>query len=114
MRTCDRHRQENGPDLLPARLGHAGSDADLAPDLLPVHLAVSVLYPGTHQHLVGQSFPGRLDPQRRLAPGHFPVARRAADRILLGTVALLFYPKWIYHVSWGDWLPIFEMPLLGY
>ena len=24
------------------------------------------------------------------------------------------YPKWIYHVSWGDWLPIFEMPLLGY
>jgi hypothetical protein len=24
------------------------------------------------------------------------------------------YPKWIYHVSWGDWLHIFEMPLLGY
>jgi hypothetical protein len=24
------------------------------------------------------------------------------------------YPKWIYHVSWGDWLHVFEMPLLGY
>jgi hypothetical protein len=24
------------------------------------------------------------------------------------------YPKWIYHVSWGDWLHFFEMPLLGY
>jgi hypothetical protein len=24
------------------------------------------------------------------------------------------YPKWIYHVAWGDWLHIFEMPLLGY
>jgi hypothetical protein len=24
------------------------------------------------------------------------------------------YPKWIYHVPWGGWLHIFEMPLLGY
>jgi len=24
------------------------------------------------------------------------------------------YPKWIYHVPWGDWLHIFEMPSLGY
>ncbi|MEO5888583.1 MAG: hypothetical protein ABIQ77_13065, partial [Anaerolineales bacterium] len=24
------------------------------------------------------------------------------------------YPKWVYHVAWGDWLHIFEMPLLGY
>jgi len=24
------------------------------------------------------------------------------------------YPKWIYDVPWGDWLHIFEMPLLGY
>lgn len=24
------------------------------------------------------------------------------------------YPKWIYQVPWGDWLHIFEMPLLGY
>jgi hypothetical protein len=24
------------------------------------------------------------------------------------------YPKWIYHVPWGSWLYIFEMPLLGY
>jgi hypothetical protein len=24
------------------------------------------------------------------------------------------YPKWIYHVSWGGWLHVFEMPLLGY
>jgi hypothetical protein len=24
------------------------------------------------------------------------------------------FPKWVYHVSWGDWLHIFEMPLLGY
>jgi hypothetical protein len=24
------------------------------------------------------------------------------------------YPKWIYHVPLGDWLHIFEMPLLGY
>jgi hypothetical protein len=24
------------------------------------------------------------------------------------------YPKWIYHVGWGNWLHIFEMPLLGY
>jgi hypothetical protein len=24
------------------------------------------------------------------------------------------YPKWVYHVSWGNWLHIFEMPLLGY
>jgi hypothetical protein len=24
------------------------------------------------------------------------------------------YPKWIYHVPWGNWLHIFEMPLLGY
>lgn len=23
-------------------------------------------------------------------------------------------PKWIYHVPWGGWLHIFEMPLLGY
>jgi hypothetical protein len=24
------------------------------------------------------------------------------------------YPKWVYHVSWGGWLHVFEMPLLGY
>jgi hypothetical protein len=24
------------------------------------------------------------------------------------------YPKWIYHVPWGNWSHIFEMPLLGY
>jgi hypothetical protein len=24
------------------------------------------------------------------------------------------YPKWVYQVAWGDWLHIFEMPLLGY
>lgn len=24
------------------------------------------------------------------------------------------FPKWIYHVSWGNWLHVFEMPLLGY
>jgi hypothetical protein len=24
------------------------------------------------------------------------------------------YPKWIYHVPWGNWLHIFEMPALGY
>jgi hypothetical protein len=23
-------------------------------------------------------------------------------------------PKWVYHVAWGDWFHIFEMPLLGY
>jgi hypothetical protein len=26
----------------------------------------------------------------------------------------LSYPKWIYHVAWGGWLHMFEMPLLGY
>ncbi len=26
----------------------------------------------------------------------------------------LSYPKWVYHVPWGGWLHIFEMPLLGY
>jgi hypothetical protein len=26
----------------------------------------------------------------------------------------LSYPKWVYHVPWGDWCHIFEMPLLGY
>jgi len=24
------------------------------------------------------------------------------------------YPKWVYHVPWGNWYHIFEMPLLGY
>lgn len=24
------------------------------------------------------------------------------------------YPKWVYHVPWGGWFHIFEMPLLGY
>lgn len=24
------------------------------------------------------------------------------------------YPKWVYYVAWGDWLHMFEMPLLGY
>ncbi|MEW5829688.1 MAG: hypothetical protein AB1846_12415 [Chloroflexota bacterium] len=24
------------------------------------------------------------------------------------------YPKWVYHVPWGNWLHLFEMPLLGY
>jgi hypothetical protein len=24
------------------------------------------------------------------------------------------YPKWVYHVAWGNWLHGFEMPLLGY
>ncbi len=24
------------------------------------------------------------------------------------------HPKWVYHVPWGDWFHIFEMPLLGY
>jgi len=24
------------------------------------------------------------------------------------------YPKWTYQVPWGDWLHVFEMPLLGY
>jgi hypothetical protein len=26
----------------------------------------------------------------------------------------LSFPKWIYHVSWGNGLHVFEMPLLGY
>lgn len=26
----------------------------------------------------------------------------------------LSFPKWVYHVAWGNWLHIFEMPLLGY
>jgi hypothetical protein len=26
----------------------------------------------------------------------------------------LSYPKWVYLVPWGNWLHIFEMPLLGY
>ncbi len=26
----------------------------------------------------------------------------------------LSYPKWVYHLSWGNWLHVFEMPLLGY
>lgn len=26
----------------------------------------------------------------------------------------LAYPKWIYHIPWGNWMHIFEMPLLGY
>ena len=26
----------------------------------------------------------------------------------------LSYPKWIYAVPWGNWLHVFEMPLLGY
>jgi len=26
----------------------------------------------------------------------------------------LSYPKWVYHVPWGGWFKIFEMPLLGY
>ncbi|HXF85747.1 MAG TPA: hypothetical protein VNK49_10215 [Anaerolineales bacterium] len=24
------------------------------------------------------------------------------------------YPKWVYYLPWGDWFPLFEMPLLGY
>jgi len=24
------------------------------------------------------------------------------------------YPKWIYVLPWGDWIHVFEMPLLGY
>ncbi len=24
------------------------------------------------------------------------------------------FPKWVYHVAWGNWLHLFEMPLLGY
>ena len=24
------------------------------------------------------------------------------------------FPKWVYHVAWGGWLHIFEMPVLGY
>lgn len=24
------------------------------------------------------------------------------------------FPKWIYRIPWGDWLHVFEMPLLGY
>jgi len=24
------------------------------------------------------------------------------------------YPKWVYRVAWGEWMHIFEMPLLGY
>ena len=24
------------------------------------------------------------------------------------------YPKWVYHVAWGNWMHLFEMPLLGY
>ena len=24
------------------------------------------------------------------------------------------YPKWIYHIPWGNWAHIFEMPFLGY
>ncbi|MCE9646053.1 MAG: hypothetical protein K8S20_08650 [Chloroflexi bacterium] len=24
------------------------------------------------------------------------------------------YPKWVYQVAWGNWLHVFEMPLLGY
>jgi hypothetical protein len=24
------------------------------------------------------------------------------------------FPKWIYHVPWGGWYKVFEMPLLGY
>ncbi len=24
------------------------------------------------------------------------------------------YPKWVYHIPWGDWVHVFEMPLMGY
>ena len=24
------------------------------------------------------------------------------------------YPKWVYQIPWGNWLHVFEMPLLGY
>lgn len=26
----------------------------------------------------------------------------------------LSYPKWIYILPWGNWMHVFEMPLLGY
>jgi hypothetical protein len=26
----------------------------------------------------------------------------------------LSFPKWVYHVPWGNWFHIFEMPMLGY
>ena len=26
----------------------------------------------------------------------------------------LSFPRWVYHISWGAWLHVFEMPLLGY
>jgi len=26
----------------------------------------------------------------------------------------LSFPKWVYNVPWGNWLHVFEMPLLGY
>jgi hypothetical protein len=32
-----------------------------------------------------------------------------------GKCGITFHiPKWIYHAPWGNWLHVFEMPLLGY
>ncbi len=76
-----------------ARLDHAPPHADLARHFLPIHLAVPLLYPRTHQHLAAESFPCRLDPKWGLAPCHFIVAWRFAYGVLLGDVELLFLPK---------------------
>jgi hypothetical protein len=62
--------------------------------------------------------------------GYRTIARRTADgdwrpviALWVGVLITAFfwemwnyfaYPKWIYQIPWGNWLHIFEMPLLGY
>jgi len=60
---------------------------------------------------------------RSLADGTKTGDWRPVITLWLGVLLTAFFwemwnylslPKWIYHVPWGNWLHIFEMPLLGY
>ncbi len=60
---------------------------------------------------------------RSLADGTRTGDWRPVISLWLGVLLTAFFwemwnylslPKWIYHVPWGNWLHIFEMPLLGY
>jgi len=60
---------------------------------------------------------------RSLADGTKSGDWRPVISLWLGVLLTAFFwemwnylslPKWIYHVPWGNWFHIFEMPLLGY
>jgi hypothetical protein len=94
-----------------------------------IMLALMLLYPNIFFPFIWFSLYFILEPinvwlgNRSLAHGTAKGDWRAVISLWCGVLLTAFFwemwnffsfPKWVYHVAWGDWLHVFEMPLLGY